>query len=387
MTDSPLSSVAQESGLPQQGRPGMGRRDLEFMPAVVETLESPPSPYATVLLGCLCSLCAIALLLMVIGRVDVVAAGQGVVIPPGNVIYVQAEIQGRIARLTHADGEQVRAGETIIELDRRTVDAQMQGVEISLQATRARHARQVALLAWLEHWNDIDPGTLTLAAERAGANGEQQELLRQKARLIKEQLRNESAVPQRRLVLIADERRQAVEDLDQASEKIGNLEQELIKAKAQRAATFIDAPVDGVLVGTGPLAAGMVVSPATGLLQIVPLGSSLQIEAKIPAHDLGHVRLGDACVVKLDAFPYTTWGKIESKVSYLGANAVEEKDGKAYFVIRCQLNQLPESLAHAGIKLSSGMSGSVEITTGRRSVLAYLFSPLVESLGRAFHER
>ena len=386
MSGSPGNEIIMTEPLPEQGRPGMRREDLEFMPAVVETLESPPSPYATVLLKCLIVFCCVALALMLIGRVDVVATGRGMVIPPGNVRYLQAEVQGRIVALRAADGESVKAGQVIIELDRRAAEAQIQAVEISLAAARIRRARQFALLAWLENWKTVPPDALTLPRDQAGGAGDQQEVLRQMARLIRERLKNES-IPGRQLITIADERQQAEAEVDQANEKIAGLEQDLIRASAQRDAALIIAPAEGTLVGMVPLAVGMVVSPAQGLFQIVPRGSSLQVEAKFPTSDLGHVKTGDRCAVKLDAFPYTTWGMVETAVSYLGANSIEEKDGKSYFVVRCPLDDLPEPLTKAGVQLSSGMSATVEITTGRRSVFSYLLSPISQSLGRAFHER
>jgi multidrug efflux pump subunit AcrA (membrane-fusion protein) len=381
----PATTIS-SADLPDKARPGMRRKDLSFMPAVVETLESPPSPYATVLLGCLMVMCLIALVLMIVGRVDIVASGRGVIIPPGNVVHVQAEIQGRIVALPATDGSNVKVGDLLIELEHQSVDAQIQTVEINLAAARFRRAMQVAILDWLDRWSDIDPEQIELPKADLVISEEQKQFLRQKARLIRAQLANE-LIPQRRLVLLADERRQASQSLDETSEKIAGLEQDLIKAQSQRRSCFIRASASGTLVALVPLANGMVVSPAQPIMQIVPTGSSLMIEAKIPTPDLGHVRLGHPCIVKLDAFPYTSWGKITCTVDYLGANAIEEKDGKAFFIVRGELNQLPEPLLRAGVKLSSGMSGSVEITTGQRSVLAYLLSPVVESVGRSLHER
>ena len=374
-------------GLPHTGRPGMHREDLSFMPAVVEVLESPPSPYALAMFWCCVSLVVLALLLMIFGRVDIVSTGRGGAIPPGNVVHVQSERTGRIQALHVADGDRVRAESIVLELDQRAASAEFGAIQASLDAAKARRARYQAMLDWLEHWEDTDPDSQGQAlADMPGGGTEQLAVFRRTARVLLSHFKIET-VREKKLALVGDERRTASEEIDRLSERILTLKQDAAKAAAELSVSTIRASVSGTLVQVESCMPGTVVTPAQTLFQIVPDDSIIQFEARIPTSEIGHVLPGDVCVVKLDAFPFTKWGRISSKLSYVGATSITDEQKNSYFVVRCALGQLPQAMVDAQVKLSSGMSGSLEVTTGNRSILFYLFSPFVESLGRSFRER
>ena len=94
-----------------------GREELEFLPAALEIVESPPSPIGRALLWIVVSFFLVALVWSIFGRVDEVAVAPGKVIPSGYTKIVQAEDKGIVRKLNVANGTLVREGDILIELD------------------------------------------------------------------------------------------------------------------------------------------------------------------------------------------------------------------------------------------------------------------------------
>jgi hemolysin D len=113
--------------------------DPEFLPAALEILETPPSPGARLLLIALCLLFAIAILWSVFGRVDVVANASGKVIPATNVKTVQAIEIGAVRAIHVRNGQRVRKGELLLELDPTLAGAD------EAQASQAFHSAELAM--------------------------------------------------------------------------------------------------------------------------------------------------------------------------------------------------------------------------------------------------
>ncbi|PIE55403.1 MAG: secretion protein HlyD [Dethiosulfovibrio peptidovorans] len=112
-------------GCPKRMVEGWGREELEFLPAALEIVESPPSPIGRALLWIVVSFFLIALAWSIVGTVDEVAVAPGKVIPSGYTKIVQAEDKGIVRRLNVANGSPVREGDVLIELDTVITEADM----------------------------------------------------------------------------------------------------------------------------------------------------------------------------------------------------------------------------------------------------------------------
>jgi hemolysin D len=122
----------------------------EFLPAALEITETPPSPGLRILMLLLCALFAIALLWSVIGRVDMVAVASGRTLPVANVKLIQS-METALVRAIHVrDGQRVRRGELLIELDPTVASADETQAAQGLLAARIAEARNDALLAHLQ---------------------------------------------------------------------------------------------------------------------------------------------------------------------------------------------------------------------------------------------
>lgn len=183
----------------------------------------------------------------------------------------------------------------------------------------------------------------------------------------------------------------------------------LVKARARIAHMVLRAPVSGTVEGLTITSLGQVVMPGEEVMRIVPDLGGLNIECYVPNKDIAFVHAGQKAVVKVESFPFTEYGVLNAKVVEVGKDAIpapdvtqEEADPaksrKSTFLGGAQRTQnlyFPVTLAldrtymggNKALKISNGMSVSVEIRTGQRRIIDYVFSPLLEVGSRAFKER
>lgn len=108
----------------------------EFLPSALEIIETPSSPFGRVIIWLTVALLAIALIWSCTGKIDVIATTQGKVIPMGSVKTIQPASQGIITSIRVSEGEQVKQGQLLIELDSSLATAEMKSVEKSLATAR-----------------------------------------------------------------------------------------------------------------------------------------------------------------------------------------------------------------------------------------------------------
>lgn len=119
-------------------------------------------------------------------------------------------------------------------------------------------------------------------------------------------------------------------------------------------------------------------------MEIVPLSERVLVEARIRSSDVGFIRMGQRAVVKLAGYDYNLNGGLEGKVEYISPDALTDVDGKPaaegrYYrvLVRAESNTL--RYQGEALPVIPGMTGSVEIRTGERSVLSYIFRPLMKA--------
>ena len=126
------------------------REEHEFLPAALEIMEKPPSPGMRWLLWLTCSLFVLALVWAIVGRIDIVATAAGKIVPGDNVKLVQPIEIGAVRAIHVRNGQFVRKGDLLIELDPTIANADEAQSEQSLLSARIVQARNDALLAYMQ---------------------------------------------------------------------------------------------------------------------------------------------------------------------------------------------------------------------------------------------
>ena len=215
---------------------------------------------------------------------------------------------------------------------------------------------------------------------------QEKELAAQKNR-IKEVAAGLSESRTQRELLIAETRRKALEELTDAQRRIAALEQELVKAQQRSKLMRLTSPADGVVQQLVVHTVGGVVTSAQPLMIVVPTGDLLAVEAFVENADIGFVHAGQAAEVKIDSFPFTKYGTIDSQVLMVSHDAIEDEKRGLVFSARMQLKRAVMRVEESLINLTPGMSVTVEIKTGRRRVIEYFLGPLLQYQAEGLRER
>ncbi|MDE2362917.1 MAG: HlyD family type I secretion periplasmic adaptor subunit [Hyphomicrobiales bacterium] len=121
---------------------GVEGRDREFLPAALEILETPPSPMPVAFMLTICAFVAAALVWSWFGRLDVHAVAWGKIEANGRAKVIQPLDPGKVVALDAANGQHVKAGEALVELDSAEAQADVTAAAESLAASRAEIARR-----------------------------------------------------------------------------------------------------------------------------------------------------------------------------------------------------------------------------------------------------
>lgn len=207
--------------------------------------------------------------------------------------------------------------------------------------------------------------------------------------------------------LTAETRKTAQDELYQATRIWSGAVQDRNKAMARSEQLRIVSPVDGVVQQLIVHTVGGVVPSAQPLMVIVPNQHNVELEAYIENKDIGFIREGQVAQVKIDAYEYSKYGTIPAIVTHVSRDAIDfsgngtgqftNKDadpqriggnGKSLMYAVKVILQKPTILIDGKeMRLSPGMSGSVEIKTGERRIIEYVLSPLVTHAHEGLRER
>ncbi len=129
-----------------RGHPSPAREVLEFLPAVLEIQESPPSPIGKLLLWLILGFCGAGLIWATVGQVDIVAVAQGRIITSDRAKVVQPFHMGIVRAIHVRDGQRVREGEILIELDPTESEADETRIAKDLAHARLEQQRLSQIL-------------------------------------------------------------------------------------------------------------------------------------------------------------------------------------------------------------------------------------------------
>ena len=163
--------------------------------------------------------------------------------------------------------------------------------------------------------------------------------------------------------------------------------EELTIARERNSRTVLAAPAAGVVQQLQVHTIGAVVRAADPLLVIVPGGTTLVVDVNVLNRDAGFVREGQAVRVKLEAFPFTRYGVIDGRLSFMSHDAVQDEDLGLVFPARVELSRFAINVGRRELPLSAGMAATAEIRTGRRRIIEFLLSPLARRVEEAGRER
>ena len=152
--------------------------------------------------------------------------------------------------------------------------------------------------------------------------------------------------------------------------------------------SIVRSPIKGIIKEIYISTIGGVVQPGEDILDIVPVGEGVFVEAQISPKDIGFVNEGMKAVVKFTAYDFTIYGGLDGVVDHISADTVKDEDkGEYYYLVKIKTNR--SFLKAKGKKLSviPGMKVNVDIVTGKKTLLEYMLKPILRAKESALRER
>nr|WP_223187036.1 HlyD family type I secretion periplasmic adaptor subunit [Pseudomonas nitroreducens] len=151
--------------------------------------------------------------------------------------------------------------------------------------------------------------------------------------------------------------------------------------------TLVTSPVRGIVKQLLVNTIGGVIQPGSDLIEIVPLDDTLLVEARIRPQDIAFLRPGQHAMVKFTAYDYTIYGGLQADLEQIGADTVTDEDGNSFYLIKLRTRKSHLGSDDKPLLIIPGMVATVDIMTGKKSILSYLLKPILRAKAEALRER
>lgn len=183
-------------------------------------------------------------------------------------------------------------------------------------------------------------------------------------------------------------RQKAISEHKTVQLRIAQLDEILAAYQDKVNRTLIRSPVKGTIKKLHYNTLGSVAPPGGDLMEIVPDQDQLLIEAHVQPKDIAFLTPGMPAVVKISAYDFATYGSLKGMVEHISADTLAEPGTagmKSYYLVRIRTEN--NHLGHSDKPIIPGMQASVDIITGKRSILASLCKPILKGKEQALRER
>ena len=432
--------------------------EKDFLPPAVEILEKPPSPAGRMLVYAILCLFALVILWSFIGEIDEVVVARGKVIPTGYTKVLQSEDKGIVKRILVQEGQRVRQGELLMELDRTMSESDLNALkkEIAyydmnikrilaeledkpfvpdtgnaadtkdfIQQMSLYNSRQSEKKARLEFYDaqirqkedsvrvaesslEKYRQLLAIAREREqnlkeiveqGAiskytylefKGKRIELEQNVSMNLSELSAANaevSAARQQKAQYLAEWNRQLQEELINNRKQYNTLKETERKAELKNKLIEIKSPADGAVHKLDIHTVGAVVTEAQPLMEVVPEGTPMEIEAWMDNKDVGFVFPNMPVEVKIDAFNFQKFGTLKGKVREISPDAIESKDGSQLYRVMISMEEEKLHTDARELQVYPGMAVSAEIKTRKKRIIDFFLEPFQTYKSEALRER
>lgn len=182
-------------------------------------------------------------------------------------------------------------------------------------------------------------------------------------------------------------RTEARSELNEVSGELARLREAMEGMQDRITRTEVRSPVKGTVKELMVNTVGGVVQPGDELLNIVPWEDRLLVEARIRPSDIAQIRAGLPAVVKVSAYDFSIYGGLDARVVFVSPSTILDEEKQAYYRVRLETDNPYLGNSDKPLPLIAGMTVSVDIMTGKKTVMDYLLKPILKARNRALTER
>ncbi|GEA60068.1 HlyD family type I secretion periplasmic adaptor subunit [Vibrio comitans] len=175
------------------------------------------------------------------------------------------------------------------------------------------------------------------------------------------------------------------EKLNLSQDELSAITQSTVGLEDRVDRTIVTSPVTGTIKKLHTNTVGGVIQPGMDLVEIVPTEDILVVEAEIAPQDIAFLRPGLLAIVKFSAYDFTKYGGLVGRLEHISADTIQDEEGNSFYLVRVHTDQTGFG-SDGELPIIPGMTASVDIITGKRTVLDYLLKPVLSAKGRALRE-
>jgi adhesin transport system membrane fusion protein len=179
----------------------------------------------------------------------------------------------------------------------------------------------------------------------------------------------------------------AASQFSEVNAELSRIKETIISAKDRVTRTQVRSPLKGTIKQLKINTVGGIIQPGMDLLEIVPIEDNLLIEAKIRPSDIAFIRPGQEAMVKLTAYDFSIYGGLPAKLERISADTIKDEKDESFYLIYLRTDK--NYIFHKNVKLNiiPGMTTTVDILTGKKTVFDYLLKPILKAKNEALRER
>jgi adhesin transport system membrane fusion protein len=407
----------------RHGRSTLSRADAAFMDDIQAALLTQSTPGSKIVLYLISATVLVALVWARFARVEEVTRGDATVVARSGDQIIQSLEGGILETLDVREGDIVKKGQLLAKIDPTRAETNYREAwakAIGLKATIAR-LRAEAYDTPLLFPDDVkEAGKPQMTRETLAYNARAKALndavaaLRKSYGLQMQEIAMSEPLAAKGLlseVELLRMRRQATDmqaqivdqqnrfkaeahtELVRDELELSQIEENVVGRADVLVRTDVTAPVDGIVKNVKITTRGGVIQPGEHIMEIVPLDDKLLLEARVKPSDIAFVHTGEPAMVKITAYDYGIYGGLKGKVIFVSPDTLKDDQRTAaghpdatYY----RVDVITDSNAlYAGDRtfpILPGMTATVDIRTGEKTVADYLMKPLFKAR-EAFRER
>ena len=179
----------------------------------------------------------------------------------------------------------------------------------------------------------------------------------------------------------------ALTDLSNIESEISELGARIPALEDRVERTTVRSPVDGVINLINYVTEDAYVNTGDILLELVPTGSELIVETKIDPKDIGEIVEGQEVKISLTAYNPNKYGRIDGKVIGISADAItDQQTGLQSYLVDVSIDGTLYETDGSEVTILPGMVASIDVLSGKRTVLDYFWQPIAKTTDKAFRD-
>lgn len=180
---------------------------------------------------------------------------------------------------------------------------------------------------------------------------------------------------------------EAYTEMSEAQSELSRLLEtsDALEDRVQR--TLVTSPVSGTVKQLLLKTIGGVIQPGMDIVEIVPTDDKLLVEAKVRPSDIAFLHPGQQAKVKFTAYDFSIHGGLDGKVVLISPDTIVNDKDESFYLVRIETDRAFLGSESQPLPIIAGMTASVDILTGKKTVLDYLLKPILKTKQLALRER